>query len=509
MKQPGYFRRLEILCVASVVVAAGLRAGEQEWFVPLGLPPKAAPKRISAGESVPPLPLPATPLRRSERKREPAPPLLAGKVIWGEQASFTLDNGGTTQIADWNLCPADLQQLLAKSGPVLGTAYRSEPLNLAGFTPDPALTPILFFSGTRTLRLDRERIALLRAHVLAGGMIVCDNVAGSPYFYESCKRIMSEALPELRWRTLPPDHPVYHVVADVDRVRYPRNLDSDRPLLEGLYVGCRAGVLLSKYGLGCGWDDHEVPNLEKAVYYDVPSAAKLGVNMVGYAVGYAAAGREEAKPELFGGVDERPPTDEFVFAQVVHEGAWDAHPGAASALLRRLRQNTSLRVNLKRVALTPGRDDLSQTSFLYLTGLDDFAFDDRALESLRAFLNGHGTLVINNALGMSVFDAAVRRELARLLPGAPLERVPVSHPLFHSVFDLADARFTFVPNGAESETAAPILEGIALNGDLRVIYSPFDMEMGWQGCEHPAARGYAPASAMQMGVNLAMYVMTH
>lgn len=509
MRQRERVRRLGILCVAAVFWTAGLRADEQEWFVPLGLPPKAAPRRISAGEGVPPLPLPATPLRRSERKKEPAPPMLAGKVIWGEQASFTWNDGRTLEIADWNLCPADLQQLLAKSGAALGTAYRSEPVNLAGFTPDPALTPLLFFSGTRTLRLDRERIALLRAHVLAGGMIVCDNIAGSPYFYESARRLMSEALPELRWRTLPPDHPVYHVVADVEKVGYPKNMDSDRPLLEGLYVGCWVGVLLSKYGLGCGWDDHEVPNLPEAIYYDPPSAAKLGVNIVGYAVGYAAAAREESKPELFGGLDERPPTDEFVFAQIVHEGAWDAHPGAASALLRRLRQNTSLRVNLRRAALTPGRDDLSQATFLYLTGLDDFSFDARALEALRAFLSGPGTLVINNALGMSVFDRAVRRELARLLPGEQLQRLPPGHPLFHTVFDIGDVRLTFVPDGAESETAAPVLEGIVLGGDLRVIYSPFDMEMGWQGCEHPAARGYEPASAMQIGVNLAMYIMTH
>jgi len=59
------------------------RAGENEWFVPLGPPPEAAKRRISGGESFPPLPLPATPLRRTERKREPSPPKLAAKIVWG------------------------------------------------------------------------------------------------------------------------------------------------------------------------------------------------------------------------------------------------------------------------------------------------------------------------------------------------------------------------------------------------------------------------------------------
>src|ERR1039458_902842 len=81
------------------------QAGENDWFVPLGPPPEAAKRRISGGESFPPLPLPATPLRRTERKREPSAPKLAAKIVWGEDASFTYGSGTQTRIADWNLCP--------------------------------------------------------------------------------------------------------------------------------------------------------------------------------------------------------------------------------------------------------------------------------------------------------------------------------------------------------------------------------------------------------------------
>ena len=98
-------------------------AGENDWFVPLGKPPEAPPKRISGGEGFPPLPLPATPLRRTERKRQPTPPSLFGKVVWGEQGSFTYDGGKTTQISDWNLCPADLQHLFNKVQGRLGLQY--------------------------------------------------------------------------------------------------------------------------------------------------------------------------------------------------------------------------------------------------------------------------------------------------------------------------------------------------------------------------------------------------
>src|SRR5690348_13489635 len=95
---------LRCLVCAGLVTATSVAvlADESEWFRPLGQPPKASPRRISGGEGVPPLPLPATPLRRSERKREPSPPKVIGKVIWGETASFQYDTGDKTEVADWN-----------------------------------------------------------------------------------------------------------------------------------------------------------------------------------------------------------------------------------------------------------------------------------------------------------------------------------------------------------------------------------------------------------------------
>ncbi len=59
-------RSCSCACILLALLASvSLRASEDEWFVPLGPPPKAAPRHISGGESFPPLPLPATPLRRT------------------------------------------------------------------------------------------------------------------------------------------------------------------------------------------------------------------------------------------------------------------------------------------------------------------------------------------------------------------------------------------------------------------------------------------------------------
>ena len=501
---------LKCIQIITLTLAATLSfAGEDEWLRPLGPPPQASPRRISGGEGVPPLPLPATPLRRSERKRDPQPPTLIAKIMWGEKAMFKYENGETTEVADWNQCPGDLQQILRKGQWHFELPYTCESMPLSEFKGDPDTIPVLFFNGSRSIKLDTKQIGLLRAYILHGGMVVFDSIAGSPYFYAAAKNIAAMALPECQLRLIPPDHPFYHMLTDVDKVHYPKNLDSTSPCLEGVYVGSRIGILISKYGLGCAWDGHEVPLLKDAIYYDVESGNKIGVNMIAYAIGYASAGREEAKPELFGALDEKHPTDEFVFAQLEHEGAWNVHPDAATALLLQLRQNTSLKVSLKRVSIRPGVDDLSGYSFLYLTGLDNFHFDEPSRVAIRGFLKKSGTLFINNGLGLRSFDVVVRRELAALLPGLKLEPIPLSHPLYSSVFKIADSRYTPAVIKESPDLKNPVLEGIAVDGDLRVIYSPYDIEAAWLGCDYPLARAYEPHSGTQLGVNIMMYSATH
>ena len=59
--------------------------------VDCGPPPQAKPQHQTGGESFPPLPLPATPLRRSEKKRPPSPPALIGKASLGNTRWMTKD----------------------------------------------------------------------------------------------------------------------------------------------------------------------------------------------------------------------------------------------------------------------------------------------------------------------------------------------------------------------------------------------------------------------------------
>jgi len=502
-----------LLIVFIFAVSVPAQGKENDWFTYLGnkTKPKAPRRHMSAAEALPPLPLPATPLRRTERKKPPQPDYLVGKVIWGESASFVDSGGDKMEIADWNLCPTDMERFVG-NGRSMDLKYHWQNVNLNDFHFDPKKLPALLFSGVRTLRLSQTHIQALREYVLNGGMVICDSIAGSPYFYESAKKVLLEAFPESRFRVIPADHPLYHMLADVEKVAYPKKPGTNKPLMEGIYVGSRVGVLVSKYGLGCGWnrDVTRLGKLPKAVYYDVKSANQLGLNLAAYVVGYAEVGLLEGQPEVFGAADQKRPTDEFVFAQLKHEGAWNVHPGGATALLMKLRQHTAVRVNLKRVAVDAGKDDLSSYPFLYLTGLDDFSFSSEAVTALRRYLQFGGVLLINNGMGLSTFDRAVRRELAKILLEAELEPISANHHLYNSLLTIREVRYSPVVAKNKPELKnQPYLLGATIDGDLRVLYSPYDLEAGWLDAYYPLIRGYESIYAQRLGLNIITYVMTH
>src|SRR5215213_11662948 len=83
-----------------------------------GPPPRKNPTRQTSAEGMPPLPLPAVPLRRSEPKAEPAPPLMIAKMEYG-----------TTQ--DWNTDPGDIDNLMRHVRSAVGLWYGWKQMGLA------------------------------------------------------------------------------------------------------------------------------------------------------------------------------------------------------------------------------------------------------------------------------------------------------------------------------------------------------------------------------------------
>ncbi|HUU58679.1 MAG TPA: DUF4159 domain-containing protein, partial [Phycisphaerae bacterium] len=64
-------------------------------------------------------------------------------------------------------------------------------------------------------------------------------------------------------------------------------------------------------------------------------------------------------------------------------------------------------------------------------------------------------------------------------------------------------------NAQDATLNAPALEGIAIDGQLAVIYSQFALANGWEQLGFAYNRGYADTDALRLGVNTFAYALTH
>ena len=494
--------------IAAVMLSV-VHADEDDFLRPVGLPPKGKPQMRQGGEALPPLPLPATPLRRSEKKRPPSPSTLIGKVIWGSYLDYKWENGNVTRVYDWNMVPADCQSLLRSAYKHLRMDYKVQATALDGFDSTPAEIPVLYFSGGRSLKLSDANREVLRKYMLSGGMLWFDSVVGSPYFYKSALTELKHILPEAQIRRLPEDHPIFHMVDDTVKLKRKSKQDQ-MPVLDAVYIGSRVAAVVSAYGMGAGWDNTRPDLIKMAEYYDPASSIRLGLNLVAYAMGYFRVGQSHARAQVYRPEDATDNSDPVVFAQIRTRGVWNTEPGGANNLLRFMKRNLSVKANYMVRTVRLDTDPLADYSFLYLSGISDFQLDDSERTALRKYLQDGGYLLIDNSLGLSEFGKAVYREIGALFPGNSFKKVPSDHPLFkEGPFKMERVNFTLATRAKYPALASPVIESIKVDGEDRVFYSPFDMAAGWQGDDHPLSYGYAPGDSLQMGANMLTYCLTH
>ena len=375
---------------------------------------------------------------------------------------------------------------------------------------DAARLPMLYRTGHNAFRFAEPERKRLRDYVLKGGFIYFDACCGRKAFADSVRAELAAVFPQRRLRKLPADHPLYRCYYDVPSVAYTpatgiRGMAP--PPLEGIEVGCRTAVVFSPYDLSCGWDLHTHKD-GKGVRCEY--ALKLGANLIAYATATKAMGTSLAESRVY--VDTDPArADKFRIGQVVHGGQWNPDPAGLSSLLDAVSASTSLKVSFATQPLRLDSKALTTLPFLYITGHGDFRLSDREVAALRAYLAAGGFLFADACCGRQAFDAAFRREMARVLPRHGLQRLPARHRLYsihHRIRTVSHTQAAVLGRRLH-KLGRPTLEGIAINGQLAVVYSPLDLGCGWELKPHPYGIGYESRDAIRLGVNVVVYAVSH
>jgi hypothetical protein len=199
----------------------------------------------------------------------------------------------------------------------------------------------------------------------------------------------------------------------------------------------------------------------------------------------------------------------LVLGLVQHGGAWNPHPSAYRRIAWELTRRTSVEIANEPVAVRLDRPGLHRYPMLVLAGAGPMPpLSDTERAELRRFLQYGGFVLVDSADGSdgSGFDASIRRELARVLPSAPLQPVPRDHVL-HKTFYLLDRQGGRV-------LVKPWMEAMALDGRLAVLYSQNDLAGAWARSEYgewefPCSPGGEAQreTAIRIGVNVAMYAL--
>jgi len=500
-------RRVSWLLLACMALCVGALAIERVAYGDWEPPPPPKPSRISASEGFPPLPLPVTPLRRTEKKRPPAPPALIGKIRYGKPVWKTTKDGRRFSYLDWQSDTTDLYHIINTADSKLGIKYRSVEVSLADFSFNPAEVPILYISGHHNFTFDDATVEKLRWYIRDGGYLVGDACCGAQPFVESFKKLSQQLFPQRPLRQIPQDHPIYQSYFQIQsfELQQPDKTYKAVPNIYGTHIGCRLAIMLAPYDVSCGFAKHEHPwgFRVKAV-----SAQQFGVNLVAYCLGNYELGRFLSAEKVY--YQEGDATrEEFVFGQVIHGGDWDPHPSGNMTLLKHVAAKTTLEVQFKRANVDLRKAEAFDYPVLYMTGHDDFVLTDEEVASLRSYLRNGGILLADACCGRQAFDNAFRREIGRVLPKHELKPIEPTHPLFSIQSKIGKVTYSGILRQNHPEMQTPQLLGITRGGVLSVIYSPIGLGTQWDGVERPFAKCYSSADGLRIGMNVIVYAMTH
>ena len=503
------FARPALLCLAAAVLlqwTAPLHAQGQRKLGTIGPPPRQDPQRMTAAEGMPPLPLPATPLRRSEPKAEPAPPLFVGKLAYG-----------TTQ--DYMPNPGDVDNLLRHVRAQLDAWYGWRIVSLdelvAARRQDRSLDiPMLYLTGYESFELTPEQRDALRQYLIDGGALVGDATLGSPSFTQSFIAEMHAMFPQRPMKPLPLDHPVhrgYYPYKDVAYFAVEQGTGvktSGPPELLGLNIAARTAVILSPFDMTCGWDEFyappasaRVPDAPRTRAMMPPDAIRTGINIVAY----VSAQRRFAKAQAqtLNIVAEQPQQRAALpLALLRHQGDWNPDPSALQQLIRFAAQETSVPMGFDLRPVDAKVEMLADTPIVIVNGLDDPALSDGEVDALRRHVQAGGFVFINNTSGYATFDRAARDLIARIAPDTPLAQLPADHAVFSALHPVSQARDAGSLQPRDIE-----LWGVTIGGRTAIVYSPADTLALLKGVHDPYANAYDAATARALSLNILCHAL--
>ena len=135
----------------------------------------------------------------------------------------------------------------------------------------------------------------------------------------------------------------------------------------------------------------------------------------------------------------------------------------ADKFLADVAEETRLDVGRNFVPVRLDAATLFDFPFCVWSGEDTFSLTAKDRENLRKYLLNGGFILSSPGCSDPRWDAALRKELKLIFPEQQLVKIPMSHPVFSTVFK--------IPRLTDKQGKAAQIEGLEVNGRFVMIYS--------------------------------------
>jgi len=173
----------------------------------------------------------------------------------------------------------------------------------------------------------------------------------------------------------------------------------------------------------------------------------------------------------------------------------------ADKFLSTAEQAAGLNVLTKFNTVDLGSEALFESPFTVISGEGSFRFNDDERSNIKQYINCGGFLLASPGCSDAQWDQSFRAELKALFPGASLERLPMSHPIFSLFYD--------VPRLNLKSGGTTLVEALTINGRIAMIYSKEGLNDARNATGCCCCGGNQIKESQRVNVNILLYALTN
>ncbi len=168
--------------------------------------------------------------------------------------------------------------------------------------------------------------------------------------------------------------------------------------------------------------------------------------------------------------------------------------------LSTVQQKTSINTARRFRAVRLDNEELFRFPFIVMTGEGNFTLTPHERENLKKYVESGGFLLASAGCSSEEWDKAFRREMQSIFGDGALKNIPLSHPIFSTVFPITSLK-------AGKKPTKGYLEGISLNDKLVIVYSADGLNDSSNSRNCCCCGGSELGNALEINANILSYAL--